>query len=128
MLQSALTAPMSSSAHKAQHYNALRWKTTRWKGSSGLVTNTSLWDGLLHEISEPGREVLWVKVPSHIDVPGNEEADRLSNMGRMSHPKYPAKATTAFKVIYTTPTPKVKRQKSVMHARPTNTRPRRLIA
>ena len=76
------------------------------------MANTDVWEDLLHEISKPGCELLCVKVPSRVDVPGNEEADQLSNMGRMSHPNYPIKATAAFRVIHTTPTPRIKRQKT----------------
>ena len=65
----------------------------------------------MHELSNPDREILWVKVPSHVDVPGNQEADRLSKVGRMSHPLFPTKATPALQVITTPATPKVKKAK-----------------
>ena len=48
----------------------------------------------------------------HVDVPGNEDADRLSKVGRMSQPLFPTKATPALQVITTPATPKVKRAKN----------------
>ena len=78
-------------AHGAAH----RWKSRHWQGSSGCVACIELWEELLQEISQPNREILWVHVPSHVDIPGNEEADRLSNVGRVSHPKYPTHTTPA---------------------------------
>ena len=90
---------------------AQTWKSRSWRGSSGRVACTELWDNLLHEISKPGQELLWVKVPSHVDAPGNEEADRQSNAGSLSHPHCPSKATPALQVIDTTLTFKAKRTK-----------------
>ena len=72
-----------------------RWKSRGWRGSSGRVACIELWEELLQDISQRNREILWVKVPSHVDIPSNEEADRLSNVGRMYHPKYPTHTTPA---------------------------------
>ena len=90
---------------------AKRWQCRGWRGSSAKVACVDLWPTLKQELSNPDREILWVKVPSHVDVPGNEEADRLSKVGRMSHPLFPAKATPALQVITTPATPKVKKAK-----------------
>ena len=90
---------------------AKRWQCRGWRGSSGKVSCVDLWQTLLPELSNPDREILWVKVPLHVDVPGNEEADRLSRVGRMSHPLFPTKATRALQVITTPATPKVKKAK-----------------
>ena len=59
------------------------------RGSSSKVACVDVWQTLLQELSNPDKEILWVKVPSHVDVPGNEEADKLSKVGRMSHPLFP---------------------------------------
>ena len=47
---------------------------------------------------------------SHVDVPGNEEADQLSNV---SH--YPTKATPVLQIICTSATPKAKKAKAKIH-------------
>ena len=39
------------------------------------------------------QEVKWVKVPSHINVMGNERANTLANQGRIVNPLYPVKGT-----------------------------------
>ena len=70
-----------------------------------------LWQTLLQELYNLDKEILWVKVPSHVGVPGNEAADRLSKVGCMSHPLFPTKATPALQVITTPATPKVKKAK-----------------
>ena len=53
----------------------------------------------------------WVKDPSHVAVMDDEEADRLSKMGRLTNPQCPTKATPALHVIHTASTPCRKRQK-----------------
>ena len=87
------------------------WQCQGWRGSSGKVACVDLWQTIVQELSNPDREILWVKVPPHVDVPGNEGADRLSKVGRMSHPLFPTKATPALQVITTPATPKVKKAK-----------------
>ena len=49
-----------------------------WHGSSSLVPTPKLWEQLLHELDRPGRTVECVKVPSHVQVSGNKEADKLA--------------------------------------------------
>ena len=39
------------------------------------------------------QEVKWVKVPSHVNVMGNEQANTLANQGRIVKPLYPVKGT-----------------------------------
>ena len=89
------------------------WKSRGWRGSSGRVACIELWEALLQESSKPGRELVWVIVPSHVDVSGNEEAHRLSNVGRDPH--CPTKATPALQIIYTSCTPKAKRTRFNLH-------------
>ena len=74
---------------------ARRWQLRGWQGSSGPVSNATLWALLLNELNRPGRTVHWVKVPSHVTVEGNNEADRLAEQGRMTHPKFPKPHTPA---------------------------------
>ena len=76
------------------------------------------WEDLLQEISKPGQVLLWVKVPSHVDVLGNEETDRLSNVGCLSHPQYPTKAAPALLIISSSappPPPQAKKMKPNIH-------------
>ena len=75
---------------------ARRWQLRGWKGSSELVSNVSLWEQLLTERERLGRVIHWVKVPSHVTIEGNNEADCLAERGHVSHPRVPAPATPAF--------------------------------
>ena len=68
---------------------ARRWKLRGWTGSSGPVSNVEIWEQLLHELSQPDKTIKWVKVPSHVTVEGNNEADRLADLGRLSSPLHP---------------------------------------
>ena len=70
-----------------------RWKLRGWKGSCGLVANVSIWDQLLHELDQPGKTIQWVRVPSRVTVEGNNEADRLADLGRLSSPLNPVLST-----------------------------------
>ena len=53
------------------------------------MSNCALWDSLVAELDKPLRIVQWVKIPSHVGIEGNVEADRLANLGRESSPLYP---------------------------------------
>ena len=68
---------------------ARRWKLRGWTGSSGPVSNVEIWEQLLRELSQPDKTIKWVKVPSHVTVEGNNEADRLADLGRLSSPLHP---------------------------------------
>ena len=68
---------------------ARRWKLRGWTGSSGPVSNVEIWEQLLSELSQPDKTIKWVKVPSHVTVEGNNEADRLADLGRLSSPLHP---------------------------------------
>ena len=68
---------------------ARRWRLRGWVGSSGPVSNVPLWEQLLAALDENPRTVHWVKVPSHVTVEGNNEADRLADQGRQLHPRFP---------------------------------------
>ena len=34
-------------------------------------------------------QVMWIKVPSHFTVDGNNEANKVGTLGLQSHPLYP---------------------------------------
>ena len=84
---------------------ARRRQLRGWHGSSGAISNVSLWEIMLNSLERPGHTVHWVKVPSHVTLQGNNEADRLAEQGRMSHPPQVshAKNTTpsVFSTLYT---------------------------
>ena len=62
-------------------------------GSAGPVSNIPLWKELLQLLDSTFQDILWVKVPSHVNVEGNEQADTLANNGRLNNPLYPARKT-----------------------------------
>ena len=72
---------------------ARRWKINGWRGSSGPVSNVPLWEEVLSFLEDTFQEVKWVKVPSHVNVMGNEQANTLANQGRIVNPLYPVKGT-----------------------------------
>ena len=72
---------------------ARRWQARGWVGSAGPVSNIPLWKELLQLLDSTFQDILWVKVPSHVNVEGNEQADTLANNGRLSNPLYPARKT-----------------------------------
>ena len=72
---------------------AKRRKARGWVDSSGPVSHEQLWESLLCELDSPDRVIEWVKVPSHVSVFGNEQADALVNHGRLANPLYPAADT-----------------------------------
>ena len=92
---------------------ARRWKLRGCKGFRGPVPNVSLWEQLLLELDTPGRTVLWVKVPSHVHVEGNKEADTLAEQGRMSHPKFPGLATPVANSLHCS-TPKAPKRRKTL--------------
>ena len=68
---------------------ARRWRLRGWIGLCGPVSNVPLWEQLLAALDENPRTVHWVKVPSHVTIEGNNEADRLADQGRQLHPRFP---------------------------------------
>ena len=68
---------------------ARRWKLRGWVGASRPVSNVVLWEQLLDELDRTQRTIHWVKVPSHVSIEGNNEADRLAERGRHMHPRFP---------------------------------------
>ena len=70
-----------------------RWKINGRRGSSGPVSNVPLWEEVLLFLDDTFQEVKWVKVPSYVNVMGNEQANTLANEGRIVNPLYPVKGT-----------------------------------
>ena len=51
----------------------------QWLGhDTGSVTNVDLWSYLMSLLDTTSAVWVWIKVPSHIDIPGNEKADKLA--------------------------------------------------
>ena len=69
---------------------AKKWALNNWVGPRGPLSNVEFWKDLLHELDSPLRIVKWVKVPSHVGMWGNEEADFTS--GRRSSQQPAAQA------------------------------------
>ena len=90
---------------------ARRWKLRGWTGSSGPVSNVPLWELLLDTLSAHTGSIKFIKVPSHVDILGNNEADRLAEQGRFSHPRCPVLKTPSRDFIMPTYTPPTKRQR-----------------
>ena len=71
---------------------------------------------ILTELEREGRELVWIKVPSHVTVEGNNEADRLASVGLHMHPLYPFSNTLHKEaVVPCTPQPPVKRARITYH-------------
>ena len=62
-------------------------------GSAGPVSKVQLWKELLQHLDSTFQDILWIKIPSHVNVEGNEQADTLANNGRLSNPLYPTRKT-----------------------------------
>ena len=90
---------------------ARRWKLRGWTGSSGPVSNVLLWELLLDTLSAHTGSMKFIKVPSHVDILGNNEADRLADQGRLSHPRCPVLKTPSRDFIMPTYTPPTKRRR-----------------
>ena len=80
---------------------ARRWRLRGWVGSSGPVSIVPLWEQLLMELDNNSRTVHWIKVPSHVTIEGNNEADRLADQGRQLHPRYPHPSTPQLQLCHT---------------------------
>ena len=90
---------------------ARRWKLRGWTGSSGPVSNVPLWELLLDTLSTHTGSIKFIKVPSHVDILGNNEANRLADQGRLSHPRCSVLRTPSRDFTATIHTPPIKRQR-----------------
>ena len=68
-----------------------------------------LWELLLDTLSAHTGSIKFIKVPSHVDILGNNEADRLAEQGRLSHPRCPVLKTPSRDFTMLTYTPPTKR-------------------
>ena len=66
----------------------LRWRASGWVTAQGPVTNVDLWIVLMDLLDSMRAVWEWIKVPSHVDIPGNDKADALAEQGRPSSPLY----------------------------------------
>ena len=53
------------------------------------MSNVPLWVLLLETLRTHQGSIKFVKVSSHVNIIGNNEADRLADQGRLSHPLCP---------------------------------------
>ena len=67
---------------------AIRWRLQQWVTGQGPVLNVDLWIELLELLDNAIASYEWIKVPSHVQVEGNERADALAEPGRKSSPLY----------------------------------------
>ena len=74
---------------RAQHLRSKGWTTTSGK----LQVHVPVWEMLLHEMANPGREVRWDHVPAHVNVQGNEVANGLAMEGMCSSPLWSQQVT-----------------------------------
>ena len=90
---------------------ARRWKLRGRTGSNGPVSNVPLWELLLDTLSTHTGSIKFIKVLSHVDILGNNEADRLADQGRLSHPRRPVLRTPSRDFTATVHTPPIKRRR-----------------
>ena len=67
---------------------AIKWRAQHWVTNKGPVLNVDLWIDLLELLDLASASYEWIKVPSHVQVDGNERADALAELGRKSSPLY----------------------------------------
>lgn len=58
------------------------WQRRNWRKKGNDMLNRDLWVALEHEVLRVNATFKWVR--GHNGDPGNEEADRLANLGRFS--------------------------------------------
>ena len=68
--------------------SAVRWRAQHRVTSKGPVLNVDLWIELLELLDTAVPSYEWIKVPSHVQLKGNERADALAEIGRKSSPLY----------------------------------------
>ena len=67
---------------------ALRWRAAGWVTAQGPVTIVDLLIQLVTLLDTCCPVLEWIKVHSHIDIPGNDRADALAERGRKASPLY----------------------------------------
>ena len=62
------------------------WIRRGWRTKQGTpVSNKDLWLELHGLLEAREEETVWIKVPSHVDIYGNEQADKLADEGVRKH-------------------------------------------
>ena len=64
----------------------LKWEKAGWRSFSGAVSHSDLWIPILAQMRRHQQTALFIWVPSHVGIVGNEGADQLAEQGRLSHP------------------------------------------
>ena len=57
------------------------------------VSNLSLWEELLGFLNSTFQDIKWVKIPCHVNVEGNEQANTLANERCLQKSLKPPKGT-----------------------------------
>ena len=68
--------------------SAIQWRAQQWVTNKGPVINVDLWIEMLELLDASVASYKWIKVPSHMQLEGNERADALAEPGRKSFPLY----------------------------------------
>ena len=68
--------------------STIRWRAQQWVTTKGPVLNVDCWMDLLELLDALVATYEWIKVPSHVQLEGNERADTLAELGRKSSPLY----------------------------------------
>ena len=63
-----------------------KWRRHGWVGAAGPVGHSDLWQQIYILTLMHGDTLSFQWVPSHIGIEGNEQADRLAELGRLQHP------------------------------------------
>ena len=58
---------------------AHKWRAWGWVMTQGPVTNVDLWSTLMTLLDSTLAVWDWIKVPSHVEIHGNERADEQRN-------------------------------------------------
>ena len=67
---------------------AIPWQAQHWVTTKFPVLNVDLWIDLLELLDVSVATYEWIKVPRHVQLDGNERADALAELGRISSPLY----------------------------------------
>ena len=69
-------------------YWMVGWERRGWKTKAGKkVENEDLWREIKAGLEERTGSTKVIKVPSHVDIEGNEKADEMANEGVKKHGK-----------------------------------------
>ena len=64
---------------------ALKWQPQGWLSAQGPIIDVDKWEEVLQAFAGAQCTFAWGKVPSHVQLPGNE---RAAERGRLSSPLY----------------------------------------